>query len=710
MSIFSPAPRSILHGVQDVSTRAQPRVKKPIPTDCPHFYLFTEKGPTLPSFVDSADFNTTYGPNSLEFRSKYFTHGVLGYNAMVSNGNLCMVQRLKPTDASPNAGLVLWLELTPGTIPQYIRDPLTGKYLLDANFNKQLDGTNTAAGFTGRWYVTAPQRKNAAGVIITQAMIDQYNGGDTSVDITAVGNDFGNLSTKTSGAAVSYPIMELEVSNFGAYGNRAGVRLWTAKTTDNTPVDESVVNDNKSMMYRMQVVYKDDDASSPVVQETIRGSQYLEFSFKEGVIDRKFGRELWSDYLLTDGYNVSNNPTVNDVVGLFGRHHVYYNNITAVSAAIQTKEALVDANVVDDADHLFMMNIFDGTNKDDVPYRTFTIKGPSDGGRYLNSTTTLYASGGSDGTMNNDTYDSCVAYQLTNYGNLEAKMLDALRYPVTTYLDTGFKLDTKKKMLNLIGKRKDIIALVCPFDFSVGAVDADTEYSISSALAAHARLQPESSEFGTPVIRAAIYGHSGRLINSAFKKQVPWIIDVATKIAKYMGAGDGKWKTQYAFDDPRNNRVDTMMNITIPYKDPNSRINDWALGVTTVQYSDESVLFTPGWPTCYPDSTSVLNNIINAYIICDLEKVCMRAWTQLAGNSQLTNGLFIEKSNAIIRKELSGKYDNRVVIVPETIFTDDDSDRGFSYSCKLNIYMGVAKTVGAYHIVTRRLSELSGGN
>jgi len=93
-------------------------------------------------------------------------------------------------------------------------------------------------------------------------------------------------------------------------------------------------------------------------------------------------------------------------------------------------------------------------------------------------------------------------------------------------------------------------------------------------------------------------------------------------------------------------------------------------------------------------------------IAVELEKVCQRVWRDLTGNSSLTNEQFIERSNRLIEQRTSGRFDQRVVIVPETYYTADDAVRGYSWSCNINMYANNMKTVGTFTVVARRREEL----
>ena len=61
----------------------------------------------------------------------------------------------------------------------------------------------------------------------------------------------------------------------------------------------------------------------------------------------------------------------------------------------------------------------------------------------------------------------------------------------------------------------------------------------------------------------------------------------------------------------------------------------------------------------------------------------------------------------MITEKTANRFDERFVIVPETFFTEADTQRGYSWSTKINLYSNTMKTVGTYTVVARRMSDLN---
>jgi len=285
--------------------------------------------------------------------------------------------------------------------------------------------------------------------------------------------------------------------------------------------------------------------------------------------------------------------------------------------------------------------------------------------------------------------------------------MDMAKYPITTIWDTGFDLATKKTLLQPMSLRKDILTILSTQDVNTALNNNNAETSIATALRTAALQYPESEYYGTKTCRAAIIGHGGTLINDTASPLVPMTIDLADKVAAYMGSQNAVMVTGNAFDIYPNNVVTKLRDVNLTYKSGSVRNANWALGLTWVQQFDQRQLFYPAVQTVYDDDTSVLNSLLVAFIVAYCEKVVEQTWKQLTGRTDLTNAQFITQSDALIADAVKGRFDNRVVIVPNTFFDTNDVARGYSWSCYIYIYANVMKTVGTYTLITRRMEDLT---
>jgi len=435
----------------------------------------------------------------------------------------------------------------------------------------------------------------------------------------------------------------------GSHGDNTGIRL-SAPTLDSAqPVDDEVITDQEAYLYRIQIVERDNPKSTPLVVQTLFGTQYVEFAFKDDVINKKVDTELSFDKIVAKNYrDVDLTSGFAPVFGPLENMHIYKDNIEEVLTLLHTNEEAVNNTGYGIHTHNFVGAVDWNGN----PYYSVENVGPIDGGVLLSDTATHYCQGGADGDMSFDNFDMLVGEAAANFENSEFHLMDDAMFPMSVIYDSGFGIETKKKLLVPMG------------------------------------------------------GHSGELTLSNYNGIVPMTIDFAHKCARFMGAGNGAMKPGFGYDRSPTNQVTMLKNVNNAYKNPRVRNVDWAAGGVWVQNFDRRSLFYPAVQTVYDEDTSVMNSAINMQIAVELEKVAQRTWRRLTGNVKLTNPQFIERSNELIAAAVANRFDDRVVIVPNTYLTEDDSLRGYSWSCDINMYANNMKTVGTFTVVARRREDL----
>lgn len=692
--IRNAAPLANLQGIQDVSGRAQVFEPEVRPTHLPHVYLFAEKGPTLPQLASGDAFQSIYGQKTLDPRSPYFNHQSQLANILQGAGNALMVQRVVPADAGPKARFLLSVDIVDDTITQYQRNT-------DGTFKKDANGAKIPVTGAG---ATIPGHK-------VKWTANDWAGGNGEVEpFGEVTTKVGSLVNATSDQSTLYPILEFEVNFQGAYGNNIGVRLTAPHANSAAPMNDATAEAIKAYLYRLALVERPSAETTAQAVETLFGEQFIDFAFKPGAIDTKTDSELSLEDIFMDAYQDISSPGMPPQYGPFGRFKIYEDNLAEVLTMIGALEAprgLLTTTTIDaDSENLHEVNPFTATNYQGAPYYTVQILGPLEGGIAFTDTTTLYAAGGSDGTMTFESFDTLVRGELLNYGKGEADLLDWAKYPQSVIYDSGYTLDTKLAMLTPLGVRKDIGVVLCTQDASQPKNTPAEESSIAISLRTAARNYPESEIFGTSVCRALIVGHAGKLIGSKYKGHLPLVLELAEKFANYMGAGNGVWRTGANPTAPGNNRVTRFSDVNATFKSASVRNKDWDNGLIWVQSYDRRDLFFPALQTVYADDSSVLNSAIHMFACIELEKVAQRTWRDLTGIDDLTEDQFIERSNSLIAADVEGRFDGRYVIVPETFYTAKDTQRGYSWSTKIHLYADNMKSVGTYTIVAHRKSDL----
>lgn len=686
VAITNGLPRAILNGINDLSTRTPVIEAEQVPQHLPHVFFFAEKGPMEPQLLAGDTLADVYGENTFAYRGEYFTHGTALVNILNGAANAVLAQRVHPEDGLKPAFLRVGVEMVKEKLKQYERNA-DGTF--KTNNGAKIDTGTTVDGVLLRWVV------------------------NPTSDATAFGDSVSAVGTLTNAAgeqSTYYPIFDAQVSSPGAKGNNIGMRLWAPTALDDSPIDTAVVEDQIAMLFRLQFVERQSAQYTPVITKSLTGDSYIDFSFRPGAYNKTTDQELYYDLAVTPAYeDAAEDSGFTPLYAPMNTVHIYQDNIELVSkAAYDAESAVTGAPLIAGVSQPeFQMNILTGVAYTGAPYFAVQVATPVDTvpGVAFNSTATYYAQGGSNGTMNNKSFDALVQKQCLNYGDLEYPFLDDARYPQSCIYDSGFSVDTKKAIISVLGKRKDMGVYVGTHIFGEPRLSAAAQSSLGAALRAYARNYPESTLFGTETCRAFIFKQSGLLPNNRELGYFPTTLDIAYKKARYMGASDGFFKSVYRYDRNPNNQMQALVGLDNLYLSVPARNTDWSNGLNWVQSFDRKANFYPMIQSIYADDTSVLKSELTVSIAIELEKVAQRVWRMLTGITGLTQAQFIERSNDLIKKYTDKRFDDLVTITPETFFTAADTARGYSWGCNIHMYAGNAKTVGSFTIVAHRIEE-----
>lgn len=766
-SYLKATPNAIMRGIQDLSRRSPVIQPELLPQHLPHIYTLAERGRTTAHIASGDALLQLYGDKVLDLTSPFATHQTALAQKFVKNANFCMWERLKPAGAK-TALLRYSLEVIPAEVTLYARNA-DGSYQYNnagALVPQQVDDGSgnmvnvTIKGHRLVWhkgvagYTLAAQKAFGKGQPVAS-----FRPG-TTVAGTDTLSTLVNSTTTTAVVSKLYPIMDVEVDSFGNYGNRVGLGINPANADDLEAGDVSAMNVLGSFLYRFTAYERPVNSATPVVQTTVDGANSIDLGFKPDIFHPIFAdRVLNFGESFIEQYQSLDDPTLPPQYGPFGRSHVYQANLEAVLSLLinggtdQTiptvGEKQYDATALaygrtsaiaftGKPENLHLLNLFNGVDQNGVPYFTFDVNNSVVfGGIAFGDGMVHYAEGGDDGLPLDASgkidrlqtlrvYDELVAAQLTAYGaaGQENHYLDVARYPHSTFWDTGFSLETKKKLLIPMARRKDIWVILSTQSIAeyadplnptpqtwayADANDVSDDSSMALLLSTTALMYPESEIYGTPACRVAVVGHCGKPINSTYRGDfLPLTLELGDAVSKFMGAGTGNWISQYAIDENPNNvvrgmRVNTINHIWKPQATYNK---DWDNGLVWVQSFDRRSVFFPALQTVYPDDTSVLNSLVTVAACCFIEKIHQTVWRYLTGGSKLTDDQFIERSNRLINEQLKDRFD-RFVLVSETTRSPIQLELGYPWTAKVHIYANDMRTVGDMSVVAHRMSDLN---
>nr|DAT15803.1 MAG TPA: Structural Protein [Caudoviricetes sp.] len=758
-AIYSSTPRIILTGIQDLSTRVVPLEPEQLPQHLPLFYTFARRGGEEATIVTGGTMGQVYGEETFMYSSKYATHVTPFLNGLAEEGNMMMVKRLKPKGAK-----TAWIRFSLAVRKEKEVDPdtnkETGKEIYKLYWFSKLTDNNSILTNTTIGKVVREANRFGKGLTIH----------DKELGLLTDGASGASSSISATGAVLgeAYPIFDLEVTDFGEYGNNMGLRLFAPNNRDdsNRP-DMRFYNSTLARVFRVEFIHRENRRASARSVLNNYGEVYTDFVFKPDTVNANAGdADMYIGTMLIDQYRQTDTSRGRIAkYGPFNRVYVYEENIEHILRTLFEAEKERDAEIPEivqsgtdssgnpilvqnpfrkrihnpnDDDAFWQIDFFNGYNIEGDKYQSFKVEGMRGGGVDLTATTDHWADGGSDGDMGNHEYNKLVYEELAKFENGDSyEMSNMARYPFSVFYDTGFPTEVatnkernelrgskdiwfpnvKKQISKLLIARKDISVCLATHEvdpenreYRVGVVPLirKDEATRISAITTYPRAYLESEVHGTKAVRANLIMQCGRIIGSQYRGLVPMTYELALKRARFMGAANGRMNSGYGYDQDGVKQLQYVKEVNNPFVPYVAREVNWTNGASWAEPYDRHTMFFPAVRTIYRDETSVLVSDINMLIAVDLQKVCFRTWRRLVGDSKLTNAQFIERSDNLILEDVDGRYDGRVVIKPETFYTKGDEARGYSWNCRIHMYANNMKTVGVYTVVTHRQSELEG--
>ena len=470
-------PRAILNGIADGSGRDISNVEERLPGHLPLLFIMSQRGPDTVEYVEDGSPTRIYGSKTFVDGSEYFTHQTNLLKRFLKNGNAVMVQRIVPPDAT-KAMIRLSVELIPTELPEYVFNADgTIQYELDEAGYSVPKINGTFIGTRVIWHASI----NPEGVIPEENQ--EYRKGiiiNAFRDSTVTAVDSTHLSTIEGATSTLYPILDIQIRDFGKFGNKIGLYI-SDITSDGVEALTQMSNIN-DFLYRIKVVELD-ESNLPVLRRTAVGDTSVTVSLSDDSFDPDTGYNYAITSLLGEKYQV-----LKDI-------HIYQNNLKEVTEKLITGYTDGEIEVIGEStdsynssDYMLLngkVNIFHGTDTQGQLYKTFTV---ADSYKFLGVDLTkdfILGEGGNDGLVVKSTgehdvlanlkiFDEGVKSYLSNWAVNNALLQDPAKNPFTTLWDSGFALETKKAFAVPMAQRSDIWAVISTFmvaDYVGPAVD-----------------------------------------------------------------------------------------------------------------------------------------------------------------------------------------------------------------------------------------------
>lgn len=683
MRLKNSTPRAIFTGFKEGLTTDPVTAPEITPIHLPYVFIQGGRGKEDTLLLTGDALSTVYGDDMLNYRSKYASPSTLLARQAASTGSAIFTKRLVSPDAK-YARIRIGVEVVDDILPVYLRNP-DGSYKKDKDGNRIQDGNIVTNKTKMRWVVNHDK--------------DADNPNDFGKDQVVIGS---MTATADDAQSTYYPILDGLVSWRGEDGNNIGLRIEAPTALSSNPTRTDIIERIGAFLYRIQFVERKSSRTSPTVIRTINGMEQETFALQTGVVHPDDETDLSFDKVVVDAYEY--NETGNTpIFAPMDQLYVYQNNVDELTKRLYKAESEVDGNnLLTDVEFLDgQMNIFTGVDYNGIPYYSVEVLDADQGGVIFDGTSTYYAIDGSDGTVDWDTFDALAKQQFESFGRMGEDLEDMAFYPFSIVYDIGYKVDTKKAMANVLSLRPDVMIIASTHTWKGVELNVDEESSMGAMLRNYYRLHPESVLYNTPACRAAVFMQYGESIEAPSLGKVPLTLEVANKLATYMGASDGVIRGTRIDNNP-GNVVTTMRKINKTYRNATVRDRDWENGLNYVQTYNRNSNFFPAWGTIYNNDRSVWRSLINVIIGCDLTRVCYRLWAETTGTTGMDETLFLKLMGERFLEYTTGRYNDHVTVKGRFYLDKEDGYNGFSYHGDISLIGDPGMTVGTFTITGLR--------
>lgn len=683
MRLKNSTPRAIFTGFKEGLTTDPVTAPEITPIHLPYVFIQGGRGKEDTLLLTGDALSTVYGDDMLNYRSKYASPSTLLARQAASTGSAIFTKRLVSPDAK-YARIRIGVEVVDDILPVYLRNP-DGSYKKDKDGNRIQDGNIVTNKTKMRWVVNHDK--------------DADNPNDFGKDQVVIGS---MTATADDAQSTYYPILDGLVSWRGEDGNNIGLRIEAPTALSSNPTRTDIIERIGAFLYRIQFVERKSSRTSPTVIRTISGMEQETFALQTGVVHPDDETDLSFDKVVVDAYEY--NETGNTpIFAPMDQLYVYQNNVDELTKRLYKAESEVDGNnLLTDVEFLDgQMNIFTGVDYNGIPYYSVEVLDADQGGVIFDGTSTYYAIDGSDGTVDWDTFDALAKQQFESFGRMGEDLEDMAFYPFSIVYDIGYKVDTKKAMANVLSLRPDVMIIASTHTWKGVELNVDEESSMGAMLRNYYRLHPESVLYNTPACRAAVFMQYGESIEAPSLGKVPLTLEVANKLATYMGASDGVIRGTRIDNNP-GNVVTTMRKINKTYRNATVRDRDWENGLNYVQTYNRNSNFFPAWGTIYNNDRSVWRSLINVIIGCDLTRVCYRLWAETTGTTGMDETLFLKLMGERFLEYTTGRYNDHVTVKGRFYLDKEDGYNGFSYHGDISLIGDPGMTVGTFTITGLR--------
>lgn len=700
------SPQVVMFGADDQSVRSLPVKAIDIPTHCPKFYSFFEKGPSGPQLVDGGDLMEMYGVGSFDTESKFFNPAMKYMEGILGKGNPIVVERLVPSNVTTKANTTIYLDVVKDMIKKYKRTD-AGVIVKDSTGAKVEDTDSPIEGYRIK-------------------VIQEVNTDPLTTGLGTRQSKTGYMTALDGTKSTMIPIMEFNASYLGGTYNKYGFGINLKK---NNELGSTFLDKTKSLPFEVYL-YEKDINGSPTIVKDLFGATKNTFVFKSGVKNPNTTAVMDATTML-DNYSNLTNLTLNKRLPVIDTPYIYSDNLDDLLGKLYETEkpyinammTVNDGSIVntsswfdfisdDDADNnKYLINPFNAYSTNRIFYFSIALDqetvtyAPKHSEVYMVANLPIFLSGGTDGDTSFDSLQDRIEAKMGDYIDENSPVMDLAVNVENVMYDAGYRMSTKLALINFIVKRKDTLVVLSPYTYgSKVGLSLSEQRSLGILLKVRLQLAPESVYFGTPVARGMIVMGFGKITGSISKANYPQTYDIAIKSASMMGGTT--WKSEKLFARGETNIIKSMYDL-YPNEIPQGiKPALWDSGLVWSQPYDIKRFYFPALQTVYDNDTSVLNNYFNAMALTIINKVASRIWRAYTGSVEYSPAELIDHAENMANNELRDVFAGVVTVVPKAMITSFDEAAGYTWTMVFKMGGKVSKTVMLSYIVALREEDL----
>lgn len=680
ISVYSSTPRVIYRGIKDEGARPVAMPVESVPIRFPLLMSFSPFGSyDDPQAVNGSSIELTHGIETIQPQSKFFTHQSVFMRSHFTGGGSGIFLRLR-ADGAAMASARIGIDLVEDELITYERNS-DGSYRRN-NQGELVPTGEVVVGIRSQWRVI--QVPEIDGV-------SDFGRGKPME---------GSMVSSIDGAASTfYPIVDVLGRWEGDLYNNFGFRMFAPSALDREALDPALVERLDARPYRMQIVRRDNANATPSIFPTQKQEHFVNFTFVDAIDTARGTKEYNLQRIWKETYE-SEKPEEFVGYGPFSDLHVYQDHVETILNQLIEAETSHTGDAHEGSIHRF--NFLTGSDVDEIPYYTYRVEGPRDGGVLLTETSSHFMSGGNDGDVSNEALNRKWSELLGSLTNSHIPFEDVARMPYDSVFDSGFPLETKLKFTAFHNLRPDVYPHVCTQDVLLPLNTPSEDTSVLLTLRSTFRSMIESPEFGTKATRFALFNCAGYFPEDDYKGLVPFMEYIVNKGAAYMGAANGKMNSNNAFGRGEENVVTRYIRHNAGLKKINARNSDWNNGVNYPEFYDMKRLFYPGLQSIYEDHTSPLHSYFNVQICCNQTRIGHVIWRELAGDDRMDDDVFLTEVERRFKAKTHEVYDNRTIATPRAYYTELDTTLGTHWHLDAENQFKNIKTTQTLAIIAQR--------